>query len=269
MECSEPGVIRDEELLAYLAGEQVRPSVAQHLAACQRCSDQLATYRRIEYSLINKLYRWDCPSNQDLGEYQLGLLSNEDAAAIKSHLSICVLCAGEVTALANFLADDPVLVEQKYMPSPQISVQPSSNNHTPHSSSIQPTLPLLESARRILAALVFPQPNLAHQMRGGAALWPRRYMVEDVSISIQVEPSSEQKGASQMIGFVNRKGTTLLALQGIAVQLSTPSSIIHTQQIDELGNFIFPSLAPAIYTLEIQFPDSVVVIDSLPIAEPE
>ena len=28
MECSEPGAIGDEELLAYLAGEKVRPFVA-------------------------------------------------------------------------------------------------------------------------------------------------------------------------------------------------------------------------------------------------
>jgi len=34
MECSKPGAIRDEELLAYLAWEKVRPFVVQHLAEC-------------------------------------------------------------------------------------------------------------------------------------------------------------------------------------------------------------------------------------------
>src|SRR5438067_4055125 len=79
MECSEPGTIRDEELLAYLAGERVRPVVQQHLLRCQRCSSLLANYRRMELSLTSKLYRWDCPPNQVLGEYQLGLLSNDVA----------------------------------------------------------------------------------------------------------------------------------------------------------------------------------------------
>ncbi len=123
MECSEPGTIRDEELLAYLAGERVRPVVQQHLLRCQRCASQLAVYRRMEHSLTSKLYRWDCPPNQVLGEYQLGLLSNELAAAVKAHLSRCVLCTAEVATLTQFLADDPMLVER-------VSVQPSSpNNH--------------------------------------------------------------------------------------------------------------------------------------------
>src|SRR5690348_15054930 len=75
MECSKQGAIRDEELLAYLAGEKVRPFVVQHLAECQRCAAQLAAYQRIELTLTSKLYRWDCPPSQVLGEYYLGLLS--------------------------------------------------------------------------------------------------------------------------------------------------------------------------------------------------
>src|SRR5215831_20991480 len=102
MECSEPGNIRDEELLAYLAGEIVRPDVQRHLAQCQRCASQLATYRRMELSLTSKLYRWDCPLNQVLGEYQLGLLSNEIATAVKMHLGSCVLCAAEMAMLEQF-----------------------------------------------------------------------------------------------------------------------------------------------------------------------
>ena len=71
MECSEPGAIRDEELLAYLAGEKVRPKVEQHLARCQRCTAQLAAFERLELALTSKLYRFDCPPSQVLGEYQL------------------------------------------------------------------------------------------------------------------------------------------------------------------------------------------------------
>ena len=72
MECSQPGIIQDEELLAFLAGEPVRPVVQQHLAQCLRCSTRIAEYRELEHSLIQKFYRWDCPSNQILGEFQLG-----------------------------------------------------------------------------------------------------------------------------------------------------------------------------------------------------
>src|SRR5258708_33749948 len=86
MECNEPGLIRDEDLLAYLAGERVRPGVEQHLTRCPRCSAQLADYRHLELSLISKLYRWDCPPGQVLGEYQLGLLNPQPVLAVRVHL---------------------------------------------------------------------------------------------------------------------------------------------------------------------------------------
>src|SRR5258708_34783007 len=110
MECSEPGIIRDEELLAYVVGEKVRPVVQQHLSQCRRCSSLLADYRRVELSLTSKLYRWDCPPNHILGEYQLGLLSNDLATAINVHLSTCVLWVAEVATLVEFMAVDHVLV---------------------------------------------------------------------------------------------------------------------------------------------------------------
>src|SRR5713226_7747690 len=125
MECTEPGAIHDEELLAYLAGEKVRPLVVQHLAKCQQCSSKLMDYHHIELMLTSKLYRWDCPTNQILGEYQLGLLNNERALAVKVHLSNCVLCAAEVATLAAFLTNDPLLVG--HSPAPHVFA--SGQNH--------------------------------------------------------------------------------------------------------------------------------------------
>jgi hypothetical protein len=266
MECSEPGTIRDEELLAYLAGERVRPVVEQHLGHCQRCSAQLAEYRRIEQTLVKKLYRWDCPSNLTLGEYQTGLLDREHAMAVKLHLSQCVLCAAEVATLTEFLADDPMLVER-------VPVRPTSlNNHRQTSHEVRDVLSQLvdrsrEQVRRIKATLVPAQPRLAYQRNvAQTSIWPRRYTAEDISISIQVERGTGRKEDLQVIGFVTRKGATLEALQGIPVLLSLQSNTVYTQSIDELGNFVFSSIAPATYTLELQFPENTVVIEQLPIA---
>ncbi len=68
-----------------------------------------------------------------------------------------------------------------------------------------------------------------------------------------------------MIGFVTRKGATLEALQGIPVLLSLQSDAVYTQNIDELGNFVFSSISPATYTLELQLPESTIVIEQLPV----
>ena len=268
MECSTPGTIRDEELLAYLAGERVRPAVEQHLGECRRCSAQLAEYRRLERALVSRLYRWDCPSNLTLGEYQLGLLDTEHATAVKLHLNQCVLCAAELGTLTEFLAGDPMLVERA-----PVSVRPSPlNNHRPAAQEVKDIVDSLvdrsrQQVRRIKAILLPPQPRFAYQRNvAQPSVWPRRYTAEDVSISIQVERGIGRGEALQLIGFVTRKGAGLEALQGVPVLLSTPAETVHAQNIDELGNFVFASLSPATYTLELQFPENTIVIEQLPVA---
>ncbi len=264
MECSEPGTIRDEELLAYLAGEMVRPDVQQHLSHCQRCADKLADYRRMELSLTSKLYRWNCPPNQVLGEYQLGLLSNDSAAAVKMHVSTCVLCVAEIATLAQFLANDPMLVER-------ISVQPSSLNNHYAPQEAKPLVDRLRDrsgtqVRRVIATLLPPQPRFAYQREvARPEVWPRRYSAEDLSISIQIERGTSRRDSLQLIGFVTRKGAALESLQGIPVVLSSQNNAVYSQNIDELGNFVFSSISPATYTLELQFSDSTIVIEQLPI----
>jgi hypothetical protein len=266
MECNEPGLVRDEELLAYLAGERVRPVVEQHLARCPRCSTRLADYRRQELALISKLYRWDCPPNQVLGEFQLGLLDPEISLAIKFHLRTCVSCSAEVSMLGEFLSGDPMLVER---PVPLHVPEPARNNH--HALPQEPGALLNRlldqagtSARRIIATLLPPAPRLSYQRANApSSLWPRRYEAEDFSISLQLERATGRVDSFQLIGFVTRKDMSLEALQGIPVLLSSQAKTVSAQNIDELGNFVFSSLVPAIYTLELQSPDGIIVIEQI------
>jgi hypothetical protein len=53
------------------------------------------------------------------------------------------------------------------------------------------------------------------------------------------------------------------------VRLLTSANVISTQQIDDLGNFVFAPIMPATYELELQLPEGIVVIDQLPIASQE
>ncbi len=260
MECSQPGIIRDEELLAYLSGEPVKPVVQQHLAQCLRCSTRLAEYRDLEQSLIQKLYRWDCPPNQILGEFQLGMLSQERAASVQAHLSQCVLCATEVTKLATFLADDSMLIEQAS----------SQNNHGGVKQAVKRLLEDLreqsaEHVRRITAVLVPQQPRVAYQRQIAPSVWPRRYTAEDFSISLQVERGLSHNDTVQVIGFVTRKGASLESLQGVTVMLTSPDDATYTQTIDDLGNFIFPTVTPGSYALEMQLAEATIVVEQLPV----
>jgi hypothetical protein len=279
MQCSEPGAIRDEELLAYLAGEYVRPGVVQHLARCQSCTAQLADYRAMEYKLLSKLYRWDCPSNDVLGEYQLNLLNQEQAGAVKKHLEQCVLCNAELATLTEFLTNDPLLVERAPVTPVQVSAPViARNNHHPGKDAQQLLDQLRERAeagvRRIIASLLPPQPRLAAGVRGTestvpGAIWPRLYAAEGLTISLQIERGSGRQDELQLIGLVTRKGSALGSLEGTPVRLLASANVISTQQIDDLGNFVFAPISPATYALELQLPDSIVVIDQLPIVSQE
>lgn len=264
MECSQPGIIQDEELLAMLAGDPVRPVVQQHLAQCLRCSTRLAEYRELEHSLTQKLYRWDCPSNQILGEFQLGLLGREQTASVQAHLARCVLCGAEVSSLAAFLANESMLVERSALSTS------SQNNHGGAQQAVQRFVEdLREQAaghvRRITAVLVPQQPRLAYQRQVAASVWPRRYTAEDFSISLQVERGLGHDKSVQVIGFVTRKGAALESLQGVRVVLTSPANTTSTQTIDELGNFIFPAVQPGTYTLELHLDDTIIAVEQLPV----
>jgi hypothetical protein len=262
MECSEPGIIRDEELFAYLAGEEVRPVVAQHLAHCPYCSSQVAVYQRMEQFLLKHLYRYDCPSSLVLGDYQLGLLDFPASEQVARHLESCVHCAHELTTLGVFLQ------QEVSVPVPVERVSTSSNHHhVKHKPSFQQTVS--SNVQRIMATLLppLPRPALVREAAPSTSSWPRRYEAQDVHIVLQLEAIPGQKLEFQLIGFVTRDNTALQALQGIQVRLSSASQVIYTQQIDDLGNFIFSPLSPALYEMELRFSDRIVVIDQLEITE--
>lgn len=270
MECSEPGLIREEELLAYLAGERVRPVVEQHLARCPHCSAQLADFRHLELTFLSKLYRWDCPPSQVLGEYQLGLLEPETALAVRFHLRACVSCVAELNILGGFLSGDPLLVEQA-SPARLFSEQTGRNNHHTQPQTVGATFNhLLDragvGARRIIAALLPPAPRVAYQRAAASTnLWPRHYAAEDFSISLQVERETGRVDSFQLIGFVTRKDTTLELLQGMPVLLSSQTETVYAQSVDELGNFVFSALVPALYNLELQASEGIIVIEQIPV----
>ncbi len=265
MECSNPGAVRDEELIAYSEGESVRPAALQHIKQCQSCLAQATLYRRMELKLVNNLYRWDCPPNQVLGDYQFGLLSPQQANDVRNHLNICVLCKTEVATLTEFLANDPMLV-------PQREARPAVNAVRPKQEAKRFLENLrdtsLAGTRRIVATLVPQAPRIAHQRDTApqTALWPRRYMAEDVNISVQVEREANSRDLLQVIGFVARKGTTLEMLDGTPVKLMKQTNNAlseYAEIIDDLGNFVFPGVEEGTYTLEISFAEGVVAIDQL------
>jgi hypothetical protein len=281
MECSQSGAIRDEELVAFIEGESVRPAVVEHLAHCQKCSSQVALYRQLEQGLTSKLYRWDCPASQTLGEYQLGLLNREQAAAIQAHLRACVLCSSELVTLIDFLdADaDPMLVERVANVPGRVPEAISSGFFLPPMSRLADNIKqgvgrvreeALSGIQSVVALLLPPQPGISVQ-RGSSAqadsarVWPRNYQAESVTISLNLEPDPRQRDALQLIGLVMRQGAEVDALDGLQTRLLEGDTVVQTQCVDDLGNLVFSALKPATYTLELLFPERTIIVEQIPV----
>jgi hypothetical protein len=225
----------------------------------------------MERKLIHKLYRFDCPPSLMLGEYQLGVLDGPAVIQVQNHLSRCELCRAEIAALNVFLAQtlpvelSPVEAQSGATAYNRQPVQAARRVWERLQGQAQ------ESVRRVVAALLPPQPRTAYlrDATQQSAEWPRRYEGEDVNISLQLEQNPGRDNTLQLIGFVKRDGMPLPGLAGTPVQLSSSAQETYTQQIDDLGNFIFAALAPAMYTLEVQFSDKVVAIEQLVISAQE
>ena len=82
---------------------------------------------------------------------------------------------------------------------------------------------------------------------------------------MQVERATNRSDLLQLVGFVTRQNSPLDALQGTPVQLSSQADAPLTQLVDDLGNFLFPSLTPGVYALELQTSEGTIVIEQIPI----
>src|SRR5437868_700705 len=101
-ECRFSSPLTEDELEAALDGV-ADSSIEQHLQACPYCAARLAEIERFENALTGALYRWDCPSTQELGEYHLRLLSDERQTAITDHLKACLRCRDEFAEIRRFV----------------------------------------------------------------------------------------------------------------------------------------------------------------------
>ena len=104
MKCKFPPELEDKKLLAYLDGE-VDQEAKFHLEQCQYCLEKAKDLARVHNLLTARLYRINCPSSLELGEYQLNMLSDSQKLIVWQHLRECPHCTREVDELQNYLGN--------------------------------------------------------------------------------------------------------------------------------------------------------------------
>ncbi len=239
MACIEPPPIANDQLLLYLDGEADQ-MVGDHLAACSYCRARGSALENLQARLKARLYRRDCPSSQELGDFQLNLSTEARRLSIQTHINDCPHCAQELDQIEAYLSDL------------------ADDLSAPASSGVKILIARLVSGLDQAASTLSPAPAFA-PVRGDLTS-PLHFEVDGFEISVQIQPDPETPEKLVVLGLV------LGDLEaGFSASLSRPDEAPVSGEIDELGNFVLPNVGKGTYALLIQGPAIEIHIQGLEI----
>jgi hypothetical protein len=240
MECISPNEISEEQLVAYADGEADLVT-SNHIRHCPHCADRAQAIAMDQWALRALFRRAECPDAHTLGEFNLGLLSADEQAAIEAHLGTCTDCAAEMTELDRFLQEAPIAPE---------------------------AIPLQHQLKRLVAHLAPLSPGVEGQQpalafRGATAASLDVYRAEDIKMVVGLEADGLRAGRKMLLGFTTREGKPLESLGGAHVQLSHRGETVAMERVDTLGNFVFCDLNSGEYELVLFTDQEQVVIENI------
>lgn len=231
MECRQPDLLRDDQLLAYLDGASA-PAVVHHLESCPPCRNRLAALAQSERRLTTAFHRFQCPPALRLGEYQLALLPAPEQAAIAVHLASCPHCAQEVAQLQAFLAATSLAQTSAPVATPSFL------------AGLRVVIAQLRDGLSSLGALHSLTPALA-PVRGnesGQQIFDASEGVQIIIDSLAEAPLEQQRTLLGLIvGDAVPAPLTATLWQGEQLLASVP--------VDPVGNFVLTDLTSGSYTL--------------------
>lgn len=238
--CISPPELSDLTLLTYLDG-QASPQVAEHLRRCEHCRERAQRLAHLEGRLTAWLYRLTCPSALDLGEYHLGLLSSEQARAVREHLRECPHCSREVAQLESYLSALAPSLEPNPLGQALDRVQ--------------------VWVARLIGGSAPRAPALAPAMAGlrGQEQAPLTYQAGDLQVLIEIQQDPDQPAHNVILGLIVGLGES----QRLEAGLWHGGQRVMTVPVDELGNFVLPRVPPAIYELILSGPTTEIHIQEL------
>ncbi len=184
-----------------------------------------------EEKLKDVLYRRECPSTMDLGEYQLKLLDLFQHNQIATHLKRCPRCGEDLAAL------------QAYMNLPLTEETPAAAEH-------EKKRPLLEELWVYIIDLLSPpggtELTMAAQpaMRGEVlGLSTRVFHIEPYVISLSAIRETAVWQQQQIIGDILPTNDDVDILQHWTAYLWRAGALLATAVVDEERHFSFDDIA--------------------------
>jgi hypothetical protein len=228
--------ITPEMILAYIDGENL-PHVAAYLQRSPEAAALAADYRELQNRLNQSLFRHDCPSTLQLGDYALNLTAMADQVAIAAHVTTCPHCTAELAQIRSFLT---------------VEADP-------------PPLSAGDRIRRLLTAVLVPPTIGVIAFRSGAVTGTQTYRAEDYSIAI--DPlASPRPALFDLDGSIWRDRDDAPTVAGATITLIATDGAARTIAISDFGSFLFEGIAQGEYRLEVALSDEDIVIPHLPVA---
>ena len=229
-QCISPPELDDKQLLIYLDGNADK-EIVSHLERCEYCREKAENLANLQNELISRLYRINCPSSLELGEYHLHMLPASQMLMVRQHVSECPHCTRELTQLEEFFLSD---------------LAPTENS-------------LLGQAKVLIARLMGAEVDsgLAPALRGESK-GPLTFEADGIVIVLDIQPVND--GKVHILGQVAADnqdqwtGALVEFRQGDELQFSTT--------VDDLGAFRSDSIEPGSKELRITPKDGSLILVS-------
>ena len=228
----------DADLLAWLNGDNTH---GEHISHCHACLERVRTLSNEEQFLRINLYRTDCPSAHELGEYELRMLPQFQLNAITVHVAHCPHCSQELATLREFFMA-VALHEVQSTIAERVRVVVAT---------------LLRDAQAGWQGMGGMQPALA-AMRGEQNK-PRIYEADDYQLTLDIQEDPENPGRRALFGLLIGDDAPM----SFEIQLWQGDTLITHAPVDEFGNFSIKDLMNESYNLKLVKPELEIRLDAL------
>lgn len=223
MKCITSPALDDTQIISYVEGE-ADDAIMAHMKECPYCAERANRMTLLQNRLRARMYRSDCPSAMELGDYHLGLMPASRKLVIAQHLRQCPHCRHEVADLEEFLVPEG---------------QPD----------------FMTTAKVLFAKLVGTEDKPAFGALRGESKGPLTFEADGVVITLDMSPGSNSHLSllGQLAADDQDEWT------GATVELQQAEISPLTTSLDDLGAFRFETVRTGSIKFSITSPGGVVI----------